>query len=541
PKKRRFRSRALTILGFSLPFIGAIAGSFFGVPLVISFSILSLPILLNFWNETWDTLRMFWSDILKDVNNDLSKNMYKTLDMPVVNIQGNTDNKDEIISLAIQQGKQQLKRELDPHRHPTVDMIVIIPENPDSIPKLNNFVRDGRDHIFRKDIPVEVMPVTSNGSGGAYLNALQYVQEKFNDPEFIKKYKYSEAKSWQDARVMFVFSGNNEIYDPTILEWAITNGYCTSSSMGESPGGHIIIYSRDAGFFPLQQISRGDISLSAYWTTEGNLNGLGRVDIVPVSGGDFKVRGLSEKLDIQRLREDARNQGGSWVKQEWEFLNEYYDLNNQKLEQFSAVNGIMVYRPRIVKLFGEISNKINHDPKLKGLYIHMISDLIKPMGMSKAETREYINRRMDDADLMSPYSVPREDHFAGRQILYKLIRKGLDADGGTPEMLVNISSLDRSRVLHAKTPENVREIDQLLHENGFDGMAMTPHSTSSDNALLDQNGGIDFSETESKIKFYGHHRSTPENLELRNFQGFDFIVFGLKSLDNPMEFLLLKG
>ncbi|MBF0478450.1 MAG: hypothetical protein HQL26_03105, partial [Candidatus Omnitrophica bacterium] len=43
PKKRRFRSRALTILGFSLPFIGAIAGSFFGVPLVISFSILSLP------------------------------------------------------------------------------------------------------------------------------------------------------------------------------------------------------------------------------------------------------------------------------------------------------------------------------------------------------------------------------------------------------------------------------------------------------------------------------------------------------------------
>src|SRR5262245_35310792 len=197
------------------------------------------------------------------------------------------------VRLAVQNGKERLKQELDQSHPPSVGMVVIIPQDTSYEPHLKQYINDRRGKIFRTDIPVEVLPRTKRGSGNVYLEARQFVR------------KYTSLK--KGSTVMYIFHLNNGIQDDDVLDWHIMNGYQVAASqenavskepVNEGLGREIIIYSRDAYFGTFQQFSNGnDITFLTNWVSA---SALGQADLMDLEAGPdgIHVRGIFEQIFI---------------------------------------------------------------------------------------------------------------------------------------------------------------------------------------------------------------------------------------------------
>ena len=402
-KKRSFYSRMWGLLGPAQIFIGTMAIlfglSWAGVAVILSAFVPTCYTLINFWTPHVEILRMTWNNQMNNIIDRLNIELNNLLDAKGI-AQNESSPYPNIVSMVEQEGKKEIAEELDPNNTQRVDAIVISVEEQKDVSNVQQYVDSLRGGLIRRDIPVEVMYSKFKGSGNAYLEALEMVKNNFE--RGVYKDHYLHLKPWEDARVMFVFHGKDAMGDNTLINWAITSGYRAAASMSQSllksgpKKENIIIYDRFRYYGPIQHVAGSDITLLTSRVKEDALKGLGWVNTEFSKNGNPRVNDLFEKMDIRKMIE--KNQKESRGDKTVKYLeSEGFDLSNQSLDQFSALNGMILLGPGAVNTFEKIAedsknNKLNE----KLLRIHMTSDLMIPLLLSRGLTGVELERKIDD-------------------------------------------------------------------------------------------------------------------------------------------------
>jgi outer membrane protein TolC len=378
---RSFVSRGLLYFGLGVLVISAAAATLGLSWSFIGISSLTLVGVFNFWITNLSTLYMTWNRTMESIIDTLTA-AFRDFSAPVEqNRHVPLDRK--IMAFAIGRGLEAVKTELvgDAEYRPRVNAIVIISEDAHEREALETHRNKMRGEMIRNDIPVVVVTPTNIGSGNAYFEALSLIKRKFESRDFqpdelrskyFDKY-FDQVGPWEDARVLFVFHGEEAAQNHVLIDWGIVNGYRAAQSMAahqtSKAGGNIIVFSRDIYFGPIRWNHHSDITALTSRVDRDNLKTLSWVDTTFPKDGNSEARQVFEKLDIE-----PRLNRRSEIK--YDLQSRQHDLTNVALKQFSAFNGIMMMGPEAVAMNVRIADELNTEAnrELRKLPIHLTSD-----------------------------------------------------------------------------------------------------------------------------------------------------------------------
>ena len=553
-KMRSFWSRVRTISG-PLGLTGALVMSLLG--LISASSGLTLAgigavmvSLMIYWVPHIDIMQMGWSSTMGAVTGKLDAQLRVRLGGSLMDAESN--GAAAIVRSALQEGVQALTREITADK-PSVDMVLIVPEDPGYADDLSKrYVPGRRGNIFRQDVPVEVMPPHRQGSGNVYFEAMLRVREKLNDAAFLEEYPDLKGRAPEDVRVMFVFHGNNEHQHDRILDWAIVNGYRAASAARASQGsrakgGHIVIYSRDAYFGPMTKVDDEDVNLLGDWVNEKELQTLGLL-VMKFSPDGVELSEILEKLDIPALQQGGV--GKTYRNKVLKYLEDQYDLNRPSLRQFPALNGVMVFSPKAVGVLESVLDGLQKDPGLWGQlkYLHMTTDILNNFLEAKDEILSgYLNKRISFDDIGKYYGITDPDDARGRfKAFYRMFVNARSDAGDDLTYNPIVPHCGAAKVVHIKDEEDKKMAMKLLEENGAD--ASMKNLVQDNVQAAPENGGLDLTESRNKIEFREVSAPATARLEafpaerqlqfLQLFRGFDFRVTAFGPLEDPGAFLV---
>lgn len=579
-KMRSFYSRLrmvffpLASLGISLMGIIGVSGVNIGLSLgglagiAISF--------LIFWMPHINIMQMPWSKIVRHLTTKLKTSLYARLNgvtkAKTHTLQTEKETDEEIVTLAAERNLALLDKELHQDQQPNVDMIIIVPEDSAYRNSLKKYVKKRRGKIFRQDVPVEVLAKDSQGSGNAYLEALQFARRKLQDTNFRNRYPHLQSASWKDLNIMFVLHGKNDIQDELVLDWTITNGYSAMSCIAgvcttdpEDPqsqaepkredknGKHIVLFSRDVYFGPMQEFSDDNITLFTSWVNKDDLKNLGLINM-DMSQEKIQVREILEKLNIDKL--EKINQYKIHRNKIFRYLQENFHLDNPHLRQFPALIGTMIFDSNTIELFGNVLDKLEENPDLwQDLhYIHMTSDILNILIKDKEEIMDnYVDRRIKWADINKFYAPNQKETV--HKSLYKFYRLFYENNESLTGHLTTNAFLpfpQTAKLFHVSSERDVETIKNLLKDRlGLPPVSGEPERPPEDNAMAvdKETGGLDFSKTGDVLDFQNKDIPVPrQNLQpaltpnlpaqpLQFFKGFHFQIMSFQPLHNPIDFL----
>ena len=360
------------LVNFSWVTVGGLSlGSFFWIGVTFSM----------FWYPQWRLLQMEGLSMM-DLSIEKLEKEFKRLLPEEMGRTRSQDQDAEIVALNRQEGAEQVTKELDQNHRPSVDMIVLVPQSRGYRAGLEGYLQKMRGKIIRRDIPAEVVTSDYQGSGTIYLDVMEkariaYEERRAHDPTL---------RPWSEARIMFVFHGEDAYLDNSIeeelLNWTITNGYRAArkgyeEGVDKHQAGQILVYSRDAGAY------FGDMPR---FPKSGVIVGSSRVNSRVLKESSFvhttstgEITELLEDVDIDHLKErDTRMpRGGRLIK----YLKENYDLELPDLAQYEVSNGIFMVGPDAVKVLEKIRAYITENNLWNRIY-RLTSDLLIPMIMS---------------------------------------------------------------------------------------------------------------------------------------------------------------
>ncbi len=518
---------------------GLSLGSFFWIGVTISM----------FWYPQYRNIKMEGLAMM-DAAIDKLENKFKHMLPDEIGQTKNQDQDAEIVALNRQEGAEQVQKELDPAHSPSVDMLAIVPQNESYRAGLEKYVEKSRGKFIRKDVLAQIITSDHQGSGTVYLDVMEkarvaYEKRREQDPAL---------RPWEQARVMFVFHGEDAYRDTSIqeelLNWGITNGYRAArkgylDGSSKHQAGQILVYTRDAGayFGDMPHSPQSGITIA---TSRVNSSALKESSFIHATSGGV-ITELLEDVDIDHLKErDTRMpRGGRLIK----YLRENYDLDLPGLDQYEASNGIFLIAPDAVSVLEKTREYITQN-NLWGRIYRLTSDLFIPMIMgntwgkdeARKETREYVQERIG----------------WGKKVDKRKLSRGpidLSAEAGTLEKLYDFiqGTCNRSIAFHDFLPypqsevyipirsatvgEKAVKYKKLLHLSNVNS-AMTTVPT----------GGVDLSGTRNIIKFGQDGMvpfagtDVPSRLaalsSLKAFQGFGFKVIEYQPVSNPVELFL---
>ncbi|MBF0491107.1 MAG: hypothetical protein HQL15_10960, partial [Candidatus Omnitrophica bacterium] len=407
-RMRSFYSRAFSLMGLSVT-AGSIVGFVLGVPGVTLggvslLSVFTLGISYGaYWHPHLDVLQMKWNREMMFLVNRLKKKLGVLLNPSGAKQAVNKDQDAEVVSLARQEGLEQVRKELNLTSAPSVDMIVIISQDAGHVKHIENYVESRRKTLIRRDIPALVMTSPYEGSGNAYLDVLRRIKGKFEN----YRTQYPHLKPWEESRVMFIFHGTDASLDSRIesslLDGGITNGYRAArngslSNGTEHKSGNLLIYTRDAYFGPIPEFPQSGITMLTSRVNRGELRAGGLVNSKFTSAGQHEVTELLEGVDVDSLlaAEKSRPREGKLLT----FLKNHFNLNNPSLNQYPDLNGIFLFGPDAVAAFTQMSEYVEANHLWKKLRLSLSSDVLVPMIMGnvydeqrETEVEEYAKKR----------------------------------------------------------------------------------------------------------------------------------------------------
>ncbi|MEI7998743.1 MAG: TolC family protein [Candidatus Omnitrophota bacterium] len=556
-RNRSFNSRLLSFIGLTLTgltifgFVVGIPGITFGGVSLLSFFILGIGY-FAFWHPHLDILKMQWYRELTLLVNKLSKSLGDKLNPSGVRQTKARDHDSEIVSLAKQEGAQQVQEELDLTHPPSVDMIVVVAQDGENSQNLEQYVDSRRGKLIRNDVPVIVTSSKHEGSGNAYLESVQRVKDIFASPEY--KQKYPHLKSWDKSRVMFVFHGKDASRESSIqqplLDWGITNGYRTAkngalSDSAEHKSGHILIYSRDAYFGPVPDFPDSGVTMLTSRVNSRNLKAGSLVNAKFTSTGE--VRELLEGVDVGSLEGAGRSmpREGKLLN----FLKDHFNLNNRSLNQYPVFNGILLVAPDAVDIFKKTAEYIEQNNLWEKLKLSLSSDFLVPMVMGnvydeqkETEVKEYALKRVRWKDMIGTRSIPGEKEEEIKNI-EGLVQNFYSFFNGICGKSIKVNAFlpySRSEVFVRVGGENAQE--EMARFRKVANLA-EDHSTS-----VEPPGGVDLSRTEDAIQFNQKRNDSiadsknsilsPAMAALKSFQGFEFQVMQYQPILNPIELFM---
>ena len=405
-KERSFYSRALTLVAGPGLLLFSLAGVFTGSAtssgmssFFIPMSVIALTVFI-FWKPHRESLKMEEYKMMTWLIDTLDSQLDKLLDPAEVYQKAGLSAEQKIVNLAKQEDDREVRMELDLHNPPRIDAIVIISEDKGNTEKIKEHVNSVRGRLIRQDIPVEVVSPRFKGSGNAYFDALKLTKENFDSGLYQEQYPH--LKPWKDARVMFIFHGEEAVENNTLIDWSIANGYRAAASMsqavsgnGGSKSGNIIIFSRDVYFGPIEQVPGSDITLLTSRVNSGDLGNLGWVSTSFSEKGDAEIDEILEKVNIRGLIEqDKKRRRGSKTVQF--FKSKGYDLENEALKQFTAFNGMVLMGPDAVATNVRIAEKLSETGLIEELPIHLTSDWIIPLLTARYLKGYELEREFED-------------------------------------------------------------------------------------------------------------------------------------------------
>ncbi len=538
------------ILGFvlSMTFLGL--GSV-QIPLMAVWGV--LVGFLIYWVPHTNTMQMPWRAAMEAVTEKLDAQLRMSL--------GATDiDEQALVRLALDEGADELKKELAAQQS-SLDMIVIIPEEPSYAGSLKEYVRQRRGTIIRKDVPVEVLAPQRKGSANIYFEALQLVQNRLRDQEFLEQNPGLKGRSVQDVRILFVFHGDNKIQDDSILDWTIVNGYRSAGAMRAKEGttlpdgqrmthgGHIIRYSRDVSFRPLAQQNFDDVALWGDWVNQVDLETLGLFITNLTSENKIEIHEVLEKLNISALQKDGDGDP-TYRNKVLKYLEDHYKLPQHSLKQFPALTEGMVFSPRTVRVLESVLVQLEADPGLwKQLkYLHLTTDILNNLLKSSDGMKDYVDKRINLPDIEDQYAMA--DHDDARLLFKRFYTIFARAKEDVPAGL-HFSPImaypGAAEVWHIRTSDDVSRIKALLALKPWALSSATPDLAPKNKADSAIDGGLDFTMTQEHIEYKERMPSTLPGLPaadpsrslqfLQLFRGFDFSITASETLTDPRVFL----
>ncbi|MBF0122485.1 MAG: hypothetical protein HQL21_03615 [Candidatus Omnitrophica bacterium] len=487
-KVRRLRSRLWLFVPF-LCNIGLFALALTGVfPLFVTqLSILGLVFfigkIITFWLPHLRLMQMPWKVIFDLAIKKFDSSLSEKLGMPSGSTIGGAQGSGEknIVRLAIEEGALALKKELDPTRKASVDMIMVLPEDPGDEEGVRGFVKDsqGQGELFRKDTPVVVAPATRKGSANVYFDAIQVVQDKLNDEQFLRENPHLRGVPWQDVKVLFVFHGANQGQDKSSLKWAVINGYRAMGAsngqkqgqVGTEPGGHTVIYSRDVYFGPMLNFPDKDINILGDWVDQEALKNLGLM-IMDFAKDGITVQEILEKLDIAE-RQEKEKQRGATNNTLTRLKRDYsYDLGNNSIRQYPAATGVMRFSPKTVRILGRVHQDLKDNKSLRQKlgYLHLTTDVLNNLIKQPEDLGDdrYLDTRVGFSDIKENYKITnRDDARAIFRPLYELFAKAREAEGNHLTINSVLPHRGAGEVIHVKRPKDMERVIELLREGGL--------------------------------------------------------------------------
>lgn len=557
-KMRSFYSRMLPMIGLSLSLIGAFS-LIFKVPgwtsLSGGLSWIGASTLLvsyfNFWKTHLEILKMQWNSEMLAAVNRLRKELKELLNLP----EEEQNPEKEIVVLERQEGLEQVQMELN-SKKPRVDMIVIIPQEESNQKNLQDYIISRHGRLIRNDVPVDVVFSQYKGSGNAYLDVLQKVKNNFETGVYKKQYPH--LKSWEDARIMFVFNGKYEIQNGDIqydlLDNSImngyravktpTNGHVNSNGQGQHSG-HILIYSRDAYFGPIPQLPEQGITLLTSRVNRDELDDFGWVNTGFTSTGKPEVYEILEKLNLDsEEQEDSTRIRKSKTLQ---FMKGRFNLNNRSLKQFPVLNGMVLVGSDAVKILGKIADEVQKEHSWEEFPRHLTGDLLIPMiimsklgnGNRARNMEEYILKRSQWSDIAGSNGNNGEKLNGNGKLK--------EIQGHLRDFYSFIEDNDPNITINAFVPHSKAVVWMHIAGEGAQREVVRFQKFSQDFAMKSVNskdtGGIDLTQTAKTTEFRGEFQegvsAEPSAVSvLKSFKGFEFQIIQYQPILNPTELFL---
>ncbi len=372
-KIRRYIGRSLLVgaplLLFSAAFLGPLCGVFVGGGVSTAGAVALLLGLSNFWWENINALQMRKLKINDRVLNLLKEKSTILLD----SLKGYVDRGAEQI----------LHEELGSSRASALDMIVIVPENQDEIPAVEQLVSSRLGILFRRDGSVKVMPKAKNGSGNIYLEANAFAQLEIS----------KRGLSWDKARVLFIFHGQGQSI--SAIEPAVINGYRSARANNTSKQ-HIVIYTRDHYSSSITRpLAEADIYFMGAWVGKDESKRQRLLNLRSNGSGKEDVGEILELFDVDALRP------GRLMSE----LSDRYDLNSPAL-MLPAFLGTMVFGARTIRILENLNQRLNNDPIFRGKlkYIHFTRDIMNVLLKENInDVEEYLVKRLRWDDINDHY------------------------------------------------------------------------------------------------------------------------------------------
>lgn len=431
-----------------------------------------------FWVPHINIMQMSWAAIMDHMTQRLGFSLKNQLGDHSDETMTQEDRESRMIELAVQEGKENLRRELNPRNETSVDMVVIVSENPDAMGDIRNYVRDRRGQVFRGDVPVEVSSTKAKGSANVYFEAMRFAREKIADPQFIRNHPQLTGLSWKDLRVMFVFHGNGYSQDDRILDWAVINGYRAAEAMRDSSknktpkagnvrGGHVVVYSKDVYFGPMLKFPDTDISLLGDWVAQNDLKSFGLMVMDFIRDG-ISVKEILAKLDIDKLLAGSKDK--TYRNRMLAFLEQHYELNAQTLRQYPVQTGLMGFSAKSVGILSEVLDGLEQNPELwdRLQYLHMTVDLLNNLIKPIEGLDEYLDSRIGFLDIKEQYRIEdREDARKLFRPFYQMFARARSSTGGLTVNSV-LPHAGAAHVYYIKDQNDANKVTALLSQAGLD-------------------------------------------------------------------------
>ncbi len=401
----------------SVPFVltllvaGSFAG-FYGLGATLSVGgILGIAIsFLIYWAPHIHVMQLKWGKVMRAVTGKLHEKLEEMLGGRFDGAKNGVDleaSLQKLTDMALEEGRDRLEKELNSANVPTVDMVVLICENPGDRERLKEYAERKRGVLFRPDIPVEVLAKNYEGSGNAYFEGFEFVRH--------------HLKNWENAKVVFILYGENGPKNDESIELAVMNAY---RGVGAYQGAqHVVVYTRDVYHGPIEpQPLDSDVRLLGENTALSDLSDMGLL-LMDAKNGHERVAEIQEKLNVEALKQAARNERAPHI---FFRLLQEYDLDNPHLEQFPALVGEISFGPRAVQMFGHVAEELERNPEVrrKLKYLHMTNDVLRVILKSPEEMSGYLKRRFEFDDARQKYPVGREEAKGAVQWFYSLFVNG---------------------------------------------------------------------------------------------------------------------
>ena len=513
----------------------------------------------SFWWAQYVITHPEWLKDMKAINNKLDENFDKKNGDPLTSNGNGAKGMDKVVKRSVDEGKAALNEQVNGSGAPSVDMVIVIPEDLDYVDEVNKYVDISRGVMTRDSVPMVIAP-SAKGSGNVELRALQFMRTKLKDPDFLARYPHLRGKPWQDVRAMFVFHGMNKFHDNRVLDWALINGYRLAAKLKKddpfSKGGQITVYSRDAYFGPMLEFTADkDINVQADWVNEKELETLGLLKMDP-DGQTNAVAEIHEKMIVSDIERKGREP--MYVDHELIYLNTRFDLKRKKLKQFPALSGLMFFNAKTVSILGKVLDKLEQDPDLWNSLplLHMTNDIINPLILPEDRLlKAYLEKRISQPDVYEHNGfdhkelIDEQNAARKRYLLYYDLfleaRKDFRGDIEAGAILPNYSS---AKVEHIKFRDQMEDISLQLKQAGLDKSEEVAAPEEPDSAALPENGGLDLTGVSDIVDFkgiltpvdIGLQIFSPESSQqfLQLFRGFDFRITAFQPLEDPGLFLL---